>query len=196
MWATLGGDEPVGMRETLDRRGLDLLVRVGGLGLVLTYAVGWGLHYLYLPDLDHTGHTASTTHHGGPQPPPTLDPLTHYLTDATLAAPFVVDLLLVTTLAVRRILAGRGVAADSGHAKLIFAGAVAITAAAGSVPLVLVHGWLFDEHTSGMPFSAHIAGVALATLRYTFAITLGLALLFGVPWRGLDRPLKTRELVS
>lgn len=145
-----------------------------GLGLILSYAVGWILHYLHPPDIA----VEHTPHHGGGTAPSahTLSPLAHYLRDSTLAAPVVIGLVLITTVVVERILARRGMAADSGAAKLIFSGAVALAAAAA------------------VSFSTNLPGVTLAaTLRYTFALTLGLTLLFGVPWR---RPTRTGELVS
>jgi hypothetical protein len=159
------------------------LARVTALGLILSYAVGWALHYLYLPGIGagHAGHPATTGHHGGPVPLPRHSPdhLALFLRDATLAAPIAVGLLLIISRVLEPILTRRAVAAESGAAKLIFTGAVAVTAAAGVL------------------FGSQLTGVALATLRYTFALTLALTLLFGVPWRGSDRqPVKTGELVS
>jgi hypothetical protein len=45
-----------------------------------------------------------------------------------------------------------------------------------------------DGHVLAAELGSHLAGVALATLRYTFAITLGASLLFGVPWKGMETP--------
>jgi hypothetical protein len=68
-------------------------------------------------------------------------------------------------------------------AVLVFAGATAVAFAAAAVPEVLAHAVLFDEHVEGVSLGSHVTGVALVTLRYTFALAIGWALLFGVPWR-------------
>jgi hypothetical protein len=66
---------------------------------------------------------------------------------------------------------------------MAFAVAAAVAAGIASVPEVLIHGRLFDEHVAGVPMASHLTGVALVTLRCTFALTLIAAVVFGVPWR-------------
>lgn len=169
------------------------VVPVIALGLVQNFTVGWVLHFVYLPgagDLHLSlGAFGNHSEHGAPAAPEqTLSPLAHYLRDSSLAAPVAVVVLLVTTHLVRRLLASRSTTPDSLAARLIFAVAAALAAGLASVPEVLAHGWLFDEHVVGTSLASHVTGVALVTLRYTFALTLGWAMLFGVPWRVPNHP--------
>jgi hypothetical protein len=110
----------------------------------------------------------------------------HFLRDSTLALPVSIAVLMAVALAVRRL--GDGV-----PARLGFAVGAAVVAAAVSVPEVLVHGGLFGEHVAGVSLTSHLTGVALVTLRYTFALILAAVVLFGVPWRTrtTHQPLQT-----
>ncbi|GAA1592791.1 hypothetical protein GCM10009789_53550 [Kribbella sancticallisti] len=112
-----------------------------------------------------------------------LSPLLHFLRDSTLALPVTIAILLIVTLAVRAIAVRVGADAGTARVRIAFACAAAIAAAMASVPEVLAHGRLFDEQIAGVSMASHLTGVALVTLRYTFALTLIAAVLFGVPWR-------------
>jgi hypothetical protein len=180
-----------------------LFLRVGALGVVVAYAVGWAVHYLYLGGSDHLGHLGRlpeprlenltpaakaalashaglvSSHHGG-------DAGDSFLRDATLTVPLMLAVLLVAAMFVRKLASRNGIAADSVAARLGFAAAAATFAALASVPFALVQNVL-DGGVLASELGAHLVGLALATLRYTFAITLGAALLFGVPWKGMER---------
>ncbi|WP_328328689.1 hypothetical protein OHA70_04170 [Kribbella sp. NBC_00382] len=158
-----------------------MIKRVVALGVVVNYVTGWVLHYVYLPDQHvaagavgrhegHGSHAAAESHE--------LSPLVHFLRDSTLALPVTIAVLLVAALAVRAVWRD-----DTGRARIAFAAAAAVVAGAASVPEVLAHGWLFDEQVAGVSLASHLTGVALVTVRYTFALTLVAAVLFGVPWR-------------
>ncbi len=170
-----------------------LVRRVAVLGLVQTFAIGWVLQRLHdHGDADlhvaaghsghagHAGHTATTSHER-------LNPIVHWLRDASLAAPFVIGVLLLATLAARAVLRRRDVAGDTGRARLAFAVIASLVAAAASAPGVVVHGWLFDADQTHASTAAHLLAVALVTLRFTFAIALAFALAFGLPWRPTTR---------
>jgi hypothetical protein len=152
--------------------------RIIALALTQSFAIGWVLHFVYLPDDLPVG-SGPVGHHGG-RPAAAeerLNPLLHYLRDSALATPFAVVVLAATVLLLRRIWRR-----ETG-AVLVFAGATAVAFAAAAVPEVLAHAVLFDEHVEGVSLGSHVTGVALVTLRYTFALAIGWALLFGVPWR-------------
>lgn len=152
--------------------------RIIALALTQSFAIGWVLHFVYLPDDLPVG-SGPVGHHGGhpaaAEEP--LNPLLHYLRDSALATPFAVVVLAATVLLLRRIWRR-----ETG-AVLVFAGAAAVAFAAAAVPEVRAHAVLFDEHVEGVSLGSHVTGVALVTLRYTFALAIGWALLFGVPWR-------------
>lgn len=166
--------------------------------LLQNYVVGWVLHYLHQPKAARaTALLAMPAHDGGhgagghhrPMPTSAWDQFVHFWRDSTLALPFTFVLLLIVTLGTWRLLARRGVGADTVTARLGFAIAAAVAVAAASVPSVWVHGWLFDEKLPAtISFGEHLVEVAAITLRYTFALTLGYVLLFGVPWQRFDRP--------
>jgi hypothetical protein len=150
--------------------------KVAVLGLIQNYAVGWVLHYVYLPDHAPAAHTG---HHGaaGPEISPEVSPFLHFLRDSTLALPVSIAVLMLVAVAASRLGLRDGV-----PERLAFAVGAAIVAAVFSAPEVLAHGWLFDEQIAGDLIS-HLTGVALVTLRYTFALVLVAAVVFGVPWR-------------
>ncbi|MEV5965067.1 hypothetical protein AB0L70_25085 [Kribbella sp. NPDC051952] len=147
-----------------------MLGKVAVLGLIQNYAVGWVLHYVYLPDHETTTHTG---HHGAQG----LSPFAHFLRDSTLALPVSIGVLLLVAVAASRLGLRDGV-----PERIAFAVGAAVVAAVFSAPEVLAHGWLFDEQVTG-DLTSHLTGVALVTLRYTFALVLVAAVLFGVPWR-------------
>lgn len=149
-------------------------IRVALLGLVLAYVIGWVLHNLQ----DHS--VAGPVGHGAPMEP--VDPQADYLRDATLAAPFVIGVLVLATAATRRLVVRLAISDVSPRAGLLFATVAAVATAVASVPGVAAHGWLFGADLNGMSAAAHFTGVALVALRYTFALALGYALIFGVPW--------------
>lgn len=178
-----------------------LFLRVSALGAFVAYAVGGAVHYLYLGGSSHLGHL-------GRLPEPRLENLTpaakaalashaglvshhgesaggSFLRDATLSVPITLAVMLLAVMLVRDIATRKGIAADSIPARLGFAAAAATFAALASIPFALVQNGL-DGGVLPAELGAHLAGVALATLRYTFAITLGATLLFGVPWKGLE----------
>jgi len=169
------------------------------LALVENYVVGWLLHFVYLPHTHHHdvadpvareiaahvgfspvggshAHEAAAGEHE-------LSPWLHFLRDTTLAAPVAVVVMLAATVVGYALVRRFGLPVESIRARVAFAVAAAIAAAAASVPEVLAHGWLFDEKVAGVSMGAHITGIALITLRYTFALTLVAALAFGAPWR-------------
>lgn len=146
------------------------------LGVVQSYLVGWVLHYQYLAD----GHEHAPGHAHGIATE-NLSPFWHFMRDSTLAVPAAIVVLLVAALLVRVVLSRLAIPADSVLARIGFALVAAVGAAVASVPEVLIHGWLFGEQPSGA-LGPHLTGIALLTLRYTFALTLCWVLLFGVPW--------------
>jgi hypothetical protein len=180
-----------------------LFLRVGALGVVVAYAVGWAVHALYLDGSDHLGHL-------GQLPEPRLENLTpaakaalashaglvsshhggqagdSFLRDATLSVPLMLAVLLLAVMLVRKLASRRRIPADGVTARLGFAVAAAVGAALASVPFALVQNVLDGGGVLAGELGAHLVGLALATLRYTFAITLGAVLLFGVPWKGLE----------
>lgn len=174
--------------------GLDLAVRVLPLALIQNYAVGWALHYLHEPRISRaTEILAAPTvamhgGHGRTMPSTAWEQFVHFLRDSTLALPFGIAVLLLATICVRLLLRRRRVAADTVRARLAFAFAGGLAAGIASVPSVMVHRWLFDEPLIGVTLGQHLVEVAVIMLRYTFALALGYALLFGVPWQKLDRP--------
>ncbi|NEA37340.1 hypothetical protein [Streptomyces sp. SID13031] len=152
--------------------------RIVALGVVENYTTGWVLHYVYLPDQQlAAGPVGEHAGHGGAETPHTLSPLLHFLRDSTLALPVTIVVLLIAALAVRALWP-----ADTARVRIGYAVAAAVAAGIASVPEVLAHGWLFDEQVAGS-LASHLTGVALVTVRYTFALTLIAAVLFGVPWR-------------
>ncbi|MBM7783915.1 hypothetical protein [Tenggerimyces flavus] len=178
-----------------------LFLRVSALGAVVAYAVGWAVHNFYLNGSSHLGHL-------GRLPEPRLENLTpaakaalashaglvshhgesaggSFLRDATLSVPLTLAVLLLAVMLVRKLTSRNGVDADSMQARLGFAVAAATLAAIASIPFALVQNGL-DGGVLPTELGAHLAGVALATLRYTFAITLGASLFFGVPWKGME----------
>ncbi|MEV6410007.1 hypothetical protein [Kribbella sp. NPDC051718] len=155
-----------------------MIWRVVALGVVENYVTGWVLHYVYLPD-QHVAAGAVGLHEGhGAREHHELSPLLHFLRDSTLALPVTIAVLLIAALAVRAFWR-----ADTARARIAYAVAAALVAGVASVPEVLAHGWLFDEQVAGVSLASHLTGVALVTIRYTFALTLIAAVLFGVPWR-------------
>ncbi|MGW6282770.1 hypothetical protein [Kribbella sp. NPDC055071] len=149
-----------------------MLGKVAVLGLIQNYAVGWVLHYVYLPDhapAAHAGHHGAAGHE--------VSPFLHFLRDSTLALPVSIAVLMLVAVAASRLGLRDGV-----PERLAFAVGAAIVAAVFSAPEVLAHGWLFDEQITG-DLTSHLTGVALVTLRYTFALVLVAAVVFGVPWR-------------
>jgi hypothetical protein len=163
-----------------------MVERVVALGLVQAYTIGAVLHVTYLPaDAEiHVGAGPVGTHGGHGPAAAAPDPMLHFLLDSTLSVPVVLGVVLVSALVVRRVLRRRGTPAESVRARLLFAVVAAAIAAAAAVPEVLAHGWLFDEPVPGGSLGSHLAGVTLLILRWTFALTLGWSLLFGVPWAG------------
>lgn len=155
------------------------VTRVVLLGLAQVAVISWSVHAA-------TGHHASGNGsdrpigHGGHVEQ--IDPLLHYLRDTALAAPFVIGVLIVATALARRV---TGAAPAEGvRAKLVFATVAAVVVALATVPGAAAHAWLFGAELGETPWIAHTGGLALVALRYTFAISLGAALAFGVPWAG------------
>lgn len=164
-----------------------MIKRVVALGVVENYVTGWVLHYVYLPGRSESHHAlgALGMHegHGGhaaglPSESHELSPLAHFLRDSSLALPVTIAVLLIAAFAVRAVWRD-----DTARARIAYAVAAAVVAGVASVPEVLAHGWLFDEQIAGVSMASHLTGVALVTVRYTFALTLIAAVLFGVPWR-------------
>jgi hypothetical protein len=150
-----------------------MLGKVAALGLIQNYLVGWVLHYVYLPDHE----TTHAGHHGAAATGSELSPFTHFLRDSTLALPVSIGVLLLVAVAASRLGLRDGV-----PERIVFAVGAAVVAAVFSAPEVLAHGWLFGEQVAG-DLTSHLTGVALVTLRYTFALVLVAAVMFGVPWR-------------
>jgi hypothetical protein len=160
-----------------------MIWRVVALGLVENYVTGWVLHYVYLPGRSESHHALGALgmhegHGAGVPESHELSPLVHFLRDSTLALPVTIAVLLIAALAVRAFWR-----TDTARARIAYAVAAALVAGVASVPEVLAHGWLFDEPVAGVSLASHLTGVALVTIRYTFALTLIAAVLFGVPWR-------------
>jgi hypothetical protein len=159
--------------------------RAVALGLVENYLVGWRLHSFAEADHAHEasgGSMPGMDMHGISDAHTEPSPWVHFLRDSTISAPVNVVVLLVAALIIRYALARIGSAAGSMLARVTFAAGTAVAAALASVPSVAVHGWLFDEHLDGTAAGSHYLGVALITLRYTFALGLVYAAFFGVPW--------------
>lgn len=173
-----------------------MAVAVVPLALVQTYGVGFALHYLHPANSTPKAIALAAVlpaHDGRgghrPMPDSAGDQFVHFLRDSSLALPSTFVLLLLAAFAVRRLLAG--VDADTVKARLVFVVAASLAVALASVPSVYVHSWLFDERLpASIPMAQHLAEISLLTLRYTFALALGYVLLFGVPWRALERPFK------
>lgn len=176
--------------------------RAVALGLVENYLIGWRLHSLAEPDHAHEASGGSMPGmdmpgldvHGISDAHSEPSPWVHFLRDSTISAPVNVVVLLVAALIIRYALARIGSAAESMPARITFAAGTAVAAALASVPSVAVHGWLFDEHLDGTTAGSHYLGVALITLRYTFALGLVYAAFFGVPWAAPRRVPPTTSL--
>ena len=162
--------------------------RIIALAVTQSLAIGWVLHFIYLPDAGVLRGSRST-HHGGSQAEQPLSPLLHYLRDTALAVPVAILVVTATVLLLRRVWRRRT------GTVVVFAVTLAIAFAAASVPEVLAHAVLFDEHVEGVPLRTHLSGVSVVTLRYTFALAIGWALLFGPPWQ-VAKGNKTRVPVS
>lgn len=111
-----------------------------------------------------------------------IDPVAHWLRDATFYTPAGVGLLLASTL-VARGLVRRWRRPDTGlAAALLWAGLGALAYALASVPATFVHGALFASgHAAGFELVATLEE-AIVTLRYSLAVLAGAAMVFGVPW--------------
>src|ERR1700754_4331630 len=137
------------MSVTAVRPRLDsMLGKVAVLGLIQNYAVGWVLHYVYLPDHAPAAHTG---HHGAAGAE--VSPFLHFLRDSTLALPVSIAVLMLVAVAASRLGLRDGV-----PERLAFAVGAAIVAAVFSAPEVLAHGWLFDEQIAG-DLTSHLTGV-------------------------------------
>ena len=150
--------------------------RIIALAVTQSLAIGWVLHFVYLPDAGVL-HGSRGSHHRGSEAEEPLSPLLHYLRDTALALPVAILVVTATVLLLRRVWR-RGTGAV-----VVFAVTIAIAFAAAAVPEVLAHAVLFDEQVEGVSLRTHLSGVSLVTLRYTFALAIGWALLFGPPWR-------------
>ena len=138
-------------------------------GLVQAFAVGLVLHRLH--DDPAEAHEARY-----------VAPVLHWLRDSALAAPMAVALLLLATLAARR-LSGGTPRANSLGPRLVWAGLGAVAYAAASVPAALVHSRLFGAgHEESSSLLLHSAEEAIITLRYSFALLLAISVLVGLPW--------------
>lgn len=152
--------------------------RIIALALTQSLAIGWVLHFVYLPDAGVL-HGSRSSHHGAAAAEQPLSPVWHYLRDTALAFPVAILVVTATVLLLRRVWR---LATGRVMAVVVFAAAIAVAFAVAAVPEVLAHGVLFDEHVEGVSLRTHVSGVALVTLRYTFALAIGWALLFGLPW--------------
>jgi hypothetical protein len=186
--------------------GWGLALRVLPLAVIQNYAVGWALHYLHEPKINRAAEILAAPAvtmqgmsamqgmpgmhggHGRTMPATGWEQFVHFLRDSTLALPFGVAVLLLATICVRMLLRMRGIDADTVRARLAFAFAGGLAAGIAAIPSVMVHRWLFDEPLVGVSLGQHLVEVAVITLRYTFALALGYALVFGVPWQRFDRP--------
>lgn len=140
-------------------------------GTVQAFSVGYILHRLH-DDPNETHEAVYVT------------PVVHWLRDSALAAPGAIVLLIAATLVSRRIMA-RGSAGQAGASMagyLVWAAFGAAAYALASVPAAMVHARLFSAHHEEGSYLLHSAEEAVLTLRYSFALLLGIAALAGLPW--------------
>lgn len=153
--------------------------RIIALAVTQSLAIGWVLHFVYLPQAGVL-HGSASSHHGGAATEQPLSPLLHYLRDTALSLPVAILVVAATVLLLRKVWRR-----ETG-AVVVFAVTLATAFAVAAVPEVLAHAVLFDEHVEGVSLRTHLSGVSLVTLRYTFALAIGWALLLGLPLRVAD----------
>ncbi len=161
---TAGGANAVDARAPVGR----LVAIVLAAGLVQAFAVGLVLHRLH--DDPAEAHEARY-----------VTPFLHWLRDSALAAPMAVALLLLATVAARRLSGGAPRTSGLGP-RLLWAGLGAMAYAAASVPAALVHSRLFGAGHEESSLLLHSAEEAIITLRYSFALLLAFSVLVGLPW--------------
>jgi ABC-type dipeptide/oligopeptide/nickel transport system permease subunit len=169
------------------------------LGLAQNYVVGWVLHYVFLPSVhrehvaeaasDPVGHGAHLAQMAGMagmatgSAESTVDPLAQFLRDSTLALPATFAVLLLVVLAGELVSERFGFAVQTFRARIAFAVAAAAAFGLAAVPKAVVYDQLFGSRAfDGLPTS-DLTGLALITLRSTFALVLVAVALLGVPWR-------------
>lgn len=143
--------------------------RVALAGLLQAFAVGVVLH---------RQHDDPTEAHEAVY----IGPVQHWLRDSTLSVPLAVLLLLLATLVARRLATRQGRAGDGVGASLLWAGLGAVAYAVASIPAAMAHAWLFGAGHEEQSFLLHSAEEAVITLRYSFALLVGFALVVGLPW--------------
>lgn len=115
-----------------------------------------------------------------------LDPVAHWTRDSLLYAPVAVLLLLVATLAARRLVGALRLADGGVGAVLLWSGMGAALYAVASVPAAVVHGRLFGaghgHGGAGLPQLLPATQEAIFTMRYSFALLLVYCLAVGLPW--------------
>lgn len=121
-------------------------------------------------DLGHAGEAAY------------LSPVGHWLRDSLLYAPVGVALLLVATLAARRVTARWARADDGLGAVLLWAGLGSVAYALASVPGTIAHGALFSSTHSEATSVWQAGQQAILTLRSSFALLVAFAMVMGLPW--------------
>jgi hypothetical protein len=146
-----------------------MLGRVIALAVAQAFVVGWVLHLAHSDPAE--AHEAIY-----------VDPALHYLRDSALAVPLTFLALCVATAAARRLGPWlgdpEGVRARAGWALL---GAVAYAVAV--IPGTFVHDRLFAAGHEGVSLVGHAAGEGLLTVRYSFALLVVFAAVWGVPYR-------------
>lgn len=111
-----------------------------------------------------------------------LDPVAHWLRDALLYTPAGAALLLLATVLARRLVRRSAMAADGFGAAMVWAGLGALAYGLASVPAGVVHAVLFAHGHDVMPALVPAGQEGIITVRYSFALLLGVAMAFGLPW--------------
>jgi hypothetical protein len=143
---------------------------VAAVAAVQAYAVGLLLHSLHSDPAE--SHEAVY-----------IEPALHWLRDSTLALPGSLAFLLLATFAARALVGRAGWNADGFGARVAWALAGALGYAIASVPGAVVHNKLFLAGHEGASFVIHSLEEAMITSRYSFAILIVFAAIWGVPWR-------------
>lgn len=158
--------------------------RVALIGLLQASFVGWILHRLH-SDPNESHEIAF------------IDPRLHWLRDAALATPLAILFLLTATYLTQRALSRRCIDFNSSRARVAWAAAGGLAYALASFPGSIIHSWLFLAGHTDSSFVAHSLGEAVVTLRYSFALLLLVALVWGVPLRASDEePLSSARPVG
>lgn len=174
---------PQGARPDVRRR---LVGRVVLAGVLQAFVVVLVLHRRH----DEIGQAGEAVY---------LDPVAHWTRDSLLYAPVAVLLLLVATLAARRLVGGLRLADGGVGAVLLWSGLGAALYAAASVPAAVVHAQLFGaghgHGGAGLPQFLPAAQEAIFTMRYSFALLLVYCLAVGLPW-ATQRRAMTRAPIA